>query len=104
MSDTTVMTAIPRALESYPSSVDQTLVADLAMRVQVEPFNAIATGVFLLAIAHTFATARFAGLAHRMQHRHDEARAHALPASPSLRAEALLEHLAGHDTIRFDAE
>ena len=29
------------------------------MRVQIEPFNAIATGVFLLAILHTFAAARF---------------------------------------------
>ena len=99
MSDTTVMTAIPRALESYPSTVDQTLVADLAMRVQVEPFNAIATGVFFLAIVHTFATARFAGLAHRVQHRHDEARAHALPASPSLRAEAL--HFLGEVEVVF---
>ena len=45
--DTTATTAIPRALESYPSA-NQTLAADLAMRVQIEPFNAIATGVFLL--------------------------------------------------------
>ena len=42
------------------------------MRVQIEPFNAIATGLFLLAILHTFAAARFARLAHRVQHRHDE--------------------------------
>lgn len=35
------------------------------------PFNAIATGIFLVAILHTFAAARFAALAHRVQHRHD---------------------------------
>jgi hypothetical protein len=99
MSDTAAITAIPRALESYPSIVDQSLAAELAMRVQIEPFNAIATGVFVLAIAHTFATARFAGLAHRVQHRHDEARAAGLPASPSLRAEAL--HFLGEVEVVF---
>ena len=56
--DTTAITAIPRALESYPSGADQTLAADLAMRVRMEPFNAIASGVFLLAILHTFEIGR----------------------------------------------
>src|SRR5215208_4080296 len=70
--DTTAIPAIPRALESYPSAADQTLAADLVMRVQIEPFNAIATGVFVLAILHTFAAARFARLAHQVQHRHDD--------------------------------
>lgn len=98
--DTTAITAIPRALESYPSGADQTLAADLAMRVQIEPFNAIATGVLFLAILHTFAAARFARLAHRVQHRHDEeARAHGRPASPSLRAEAL--HFFGEVEVVF---
>src|SRR5687767_9638112 len=93
-------TAIPRALESYPSGADQTLAADLAMRVQIEPFNAIATGVFFLAILHTFAAARFARLAHRVQHRHDEeARTHGLSATPSLRAEAL--HFLGEVEVVF---
>ena len=93
-------TAIPRALESYPSGADQTLTADLAMRVQIEPFNAIATGVFVLAILHTFAAARFARLAHRVQHRHDdEARVHGRPASPSLGAEAL--HFLGEVEVVF---
>src|SRR5688572_32360925 len=88
--DTTATTAIPRPLESYPSAADQTLAADLAMRVQIEPFNAIASGVFLLAILHTFAAARFARLSHHVQHRHDQkARTQGLPSSPSLRAEAL---------------
>src|SRR6187401_2961053 len=98
--DTTAITAIPRALESYPSTADQTLAADLAMRVQIEPFNLIATSVFFLAILHTFAAARFARLAHQVQHRHDEeARAHGLPATPSLRAEAL--HFLGEVEVVF---
>jgi hypothetical protein len=91
---------IPRALASYPSAADQSLAAELAMRVQVEPFNAIATGVFLLAILHTFAAARFAGLAHRVQHRSDEeARARGRPASPSLAAEGL--HFLGEVEVVF---
>lgn len=96
----TAVTAFPRALESYPSTADQTLAADLAMRVQMEPFNAIATGVFFLAIVHTFATARFAALAHRVQHRHDdEARGHGRPETPSLRAEVL--HFLGEVEVVF---
>jgi hypothetical protein len=97
---TSAIIAIPRALESYPSGADQTLAADLAMRVRIEPFNAIATGVFFLAILHTFAAARFAHLAHRVQHRHDEdARVHGRPASPSLRAEVL--HFFGEVEVVF---
>ena len=67
----TVVKDIPRPLETYPSAADQSLAAELAARVHLEPFNALATGVFLLAILHAFAAARFAALAHRVQHRHD---------------------------------
>ena len=97
---TTAVKEIPRALESYPSAADQSLAADLAMRVQIEPFNALATGVFLLAILHTFAAARFAVLAHRVQHRHDEeAQTNGRPSSPSLRAELL--HFLGEVEVIF---
>ena len=91
---------IPRALDSYPAAGDQTLVADLAMRVQIEPFNAVATAVFVLAILHTFAAARFAALAHRVQHTHDaEAAGGGRPPSPSLLAELL--HFLGEVEVVF---
>ena len=90
----------PRPLDAYPSAVDQSLMAELAGRVQLEPFNAIATGVFLLAILHTFAAARFAAMAHRMQHRADvEAQAQGRPRSPSLTAELL--HFLGEIEVVF---
>src|SRR5688572_23996481 len=91
---------IPRPLESYPSAVDQSLLAELSSRVQVEPFNALVTGIFLIAVLHTFAAPRFAALAHRVQHRHDE-RIHALrqPSSPSVRAELL--HFVGEVEVVF---
>jgi hypothetical protein len=91
---------VPRPLETYPSAADQTLARELVMRVQVEPFNAIATVIFVLAILHTFAAARFASLAHRVQHRHDEARrADGRPPLPSPRAEAL--HFLGEIEVVF---
>src|SRR5437870_1707119 len=97
---TTGATELPRAVESYPSAADQSLAAELAGRVRFEPFNALATGVFLLAILHTFAAARFAALAHRVQHRHD-ARAHAQrrPPLPSVTAELL--HVLGEVEVVF---
>ena len=95
-----VLTQIPRALENYPSAADQTLAGDLALRVQVEPFNAIATALFLLAIVHTFAAPRLAALAHRIQHRHDEdAWARRQIATPSLTAE--LFHFLGEVEVVF---
>src|SRR5690349_3254521 len=98
--DTPAAAAFPRSLQSYPSAADQTLVADLEMRVQIEPFNAVATGVFLLAILHTFASARFTALAHRAQHRHDElAGADGRSVAPSFRAEVL--HFFGEVEVVF---
>ena len=40
-------------------------------RVEFSPFNAVVTGIFALAILHTFLAARFSALAHVVQHRHD---------------------------------
>ena len=94
------MTEIPRPLTSYPSVPDQTLGAELAARIQAEPFNAIATGIFALAILHTFSAARIAALAHRVQQRHDRnAQAHRRPPSPSIAAELL--HFLGEVEVVF---
>jgi hypothetical protein len=92
--------AIPRPLETYPSAADQTLAQELSARIQLEPFNAIATGIFALAILHTFAAARFTALAHRVQHRHDhEAVAAGQAPRPSVRAEVL--HFLGEIEVVF---
>jgi hypothetical protein len=95
-----VAPAIPRALESYPLAADHTLASELVMRVQVEPFNALATGIFLLAVLHTFATARFATIAHAVQRRHDNRRrVHGLTSAPSVGAEVL--HFLGEVEVVF---
>ena len=85
MAPSTLVREIPRPLETYPSAADQSLAAELSARIQLEPFNALATGVFLVAVLHTFAAARFATLAHRIQHRHDaRAQSDGRPRSPSV--------------------
>lgn len=72
----------------------------LASRVRAEPFNAVATGIFLIAILHTFAAGWFAALAHRVQHDHDDrARAHGRTPAPSVRAGML--HFLGEVEVVF---
>jgi Putative Na+/H+ antiporter len=95
-----VQAEIPRSLDSYPSAAGQTLASDLATRVQVEPFNAVATAIFLLAILHTFAAPRVAALAHHVQHRQDARdRAEGRTPMPSVWAELL--HFVGEIEVVF---
>jgi hypothetical protein len=51
---------------------NSTLWQVLQHRVEVEPFNLVATVIFLLAIIHTFLTARFRHWAHVLEKRHEE--------------------------------
>jgi hypothetical protein len=89
----------PTPLSAYPPAQPD-LLATLADRVAVNPFNAIATGIFVLAILHTFAASRFAAWAHQLQHRHDaRMRARGLPPSPSVAAEAM--HFLGEVEVVF---
>ena len=55
----------PRALSSYPPTDGMTLLQVLAQRIEIEPFNAIATAIFTLAILHTFGASRITRYAHR---------------------------------------
>jgi hypothetical protein len=90
---------LPRALHDYPPG-GPSLLEELATRVRLEPFNAVATAIFLLAIVHTFATARIAALAHRVQHRHDaRSRGEGRPGTPSVAAEVL--HFVGEVEVVF---
>jgi hypothetical protein len=92
--------SLPRALSTYPDPPGDSLWSVLLDRVDIEPFNAIATAIFLLAIVHTFAAARFTLRAHRLQHAHDErARALGRPTRPSVAAEGL--HFLGEVEVVF---
>ena len=98
--DAAAIASFPRPLAEYPDFSGQPLSQVLAHRVELEPFNAIATGIFALAILHTFAAPRFTALAHRLQHRHDErAKADGRPPMPALAAEVL--HFFGEVEVVF---
>ncbi len=89
----------PVPLAAYPPDRDD-LFSTLADRVAIDPANAVATGIFVLAIFHTFSAKRFTEWAHRVQHRHDhrEKEAGRRP-SPSITAEIL--HFLGEVEVIF---
>ena len=90
----------PLPLSAYASSAGRPLVDVLWERVQAEPFNAVATVIFLLAVCHTFVAARFIEAAHRRQATADAAAAAAgRPLVPSVRAELL--HFFGEVEVVF---
>ena len=63
----------------------------------VDPLNVAATAIFLLAIVHTFLTARAITFAHRVQHRHDDRlRAAGQEPTPSIVANGL--HVIGESS------
>jgi hypothetical protein len=89
----------PLPLSAYPQ-VPGGLLDTIAARIAADPFNAVATAIFLLAIVHTFAAAQFTKLAHRVQHRHDAAsRAAGQRPTPSILGEAL--HFFGEVEVIF---
>jgi hypothetical protein len=76
------------------------LVDVLWARATLDPLNAVATGIFLLAVLHTFFASRFTNAAHRRQHEHDARRAAAgLRPNPSVAAEML--HFLGEIEVVF---
>ena len=86
--------AFPRPLDSYNDVGVTGLGAKLLHRARTEPFNVLATLLFLGAIVHTFLASRIMALSHRYQHlleRH--------PAPPGDEAT-----LVRHDRLRFRAQ
>jgi hypothetical protein len=57
----------PRPLDSYADAA-LSVGAKLISRIQQDPFNLLATALFLGAIIHTFLASRFMAIAHRYQH------------------------------------
>ncbi len=83
----------PLPLSAYSASLADGLVTMLRARIEADPFNAVATTIFFLAVLHTFFAARFIEAAHRLQHRRDAiASAAGLARRPSVAAELLHFH------------
>jgi hypothetical protein len=92
--------AFPLPLDAYPPPSSDGLLATLAARLEIDPFNALATAIFVIAIVHTFVAPRFAALAHRVQHHANErARAAGQRTRPSVAAEVL--HFMGEIEVVF---
>lgn len=90
----------PRSLSAYPSLPGQSLLAVLQSRIEADPFNAVATAIFVLAVLHTFVASWFTGLADRVQRRMDEQlAAQALAPRQSVKAELL--HFLGEVEVVF---
>jgi uncharacterized membrane protein YhaH (DUF805 family) len=64
--------AFPRALTNYGDAQIESIGARLAHRVEAEPFNAVATIIFVLAILHTFLSSKFLAMAHRWNDAHEQ--------------------------------
>jgi hypothetical protein len=88
----------PLPLSAYPPASD--LIEALKTRIALQPINAVATGIFALAVVHTFGAARFAALANEAQHAHDaRCDADGTPHTPSIKAEVL--HFLGEVEVIF---
>jgi hypothetical protein len=64
--------AFPTPLADYPDMQGASAWEVLKARAVAEPFNLVATGIFVLAIIHTFLAPSFMQLAHRLEHQHQE--------------------------------
>lgn len=90
----------PLPASAYPVEPGATLMQILAARLDVLPFNGIATGIFFLAVLHTFLATRFRHLAHAIQDAADaRADAAGVPRAPSFKAEVL--HFFGEVEVVF---
>jgi len=58
--------SFPRPLEMYPTP-SESMLDTLITRASMDPFNAVATLIFLLAILHTFAAGYFVKLSHKYE-------------------------------------
>ena len=100
MIDPLATVAYPLPLDQYPDPLGASVFEVLVARFHHAPFNAVATGIFALAVAHTFLTHRFIIWAHHVQDASD-ARCRAEGSDPRPSVAANLLHLLGEVEIVF---
>lgn len=61
----------PRPINEYQDERGASVIQVLKGRAQAEPFNVVATGIFLLAILHTFFARKFTRIAHHWRDEHE---------------------------------
>jgi hypothetical protein len=62
--------SFPKPLEEYHDEQVSGITAKLVQRIQAEPFNLVATLIFLAAIIHTFLAPKLMLVAHRLEHQY----------------------------------
>ena len=98
LADTGLAQPFPPPLDAYPAA--GSLAGQLAAGIEIEPFNAIATAIFVLAVVHTFVAARFTSFSHRLeQRRAEQLRSAGLPPRPGTLAG--LFHFLGEVEVVF---
>ncbi|MBC2713387.1 MAG: putative Na+/H+ antiporter [Desulfosarcina sp.] len=85
----------PPNLDSYGDKDMGSIISILKNRIQQEPFNLVASLIFLCAIIHTFLTGRFMVIAHRWAHDHEEKIKKGLAPRDSVHHGAELFHFLG---------
>ena len=85
----------PRSLESYNDGDLDSIFSILKNRVKQEPFNLIATLIFLCAIIHTFLTSKFMAIAHKWEHEHEQKKRQGFADKSSVHHRAELYHFLG---------
>ncbi len=66
------VSSFPRSIESYGDADFESVFEIIMHRIEEEPFNLLATIIFLLAIIHTFLGSKITSISHRLQQKHQE--------------------------------
>lgn len=91
----------PRNLESYRDAGMHSIWLILKHRVVQEPFNLVATLIFLCAIVHTFLTSKFLSVAHRWEAEHARRIEKGMADPDSIHPGAELFHFFGEVEVVF---
>ncbi len=91
----------PRKLDGYNDAAIDTIMGRLIQRAKAEPFNAVATLIFFLAIVHTFLSSKFMAIAHRLEHEHEDRQARGEMSQQSVSHGAELFHFLGEVEVIF---
>ncbi len=91
----------PPSLESYHDADVESIAAILKNRIKQEPFNLVASLLFLGAIVHTFLTSKFLTIAHKWEEEHRQKIERGLAPKHSVNILARVYHFLGEVEVVF---
>ena len=91
----------PIPLDSYGDADMEGIWSRLVHRIGVQPFNTIATVIFLLAIVHTFLSSRFQAIAHHREGEHEKLKAQRKVPKNSVSISGKVFHFLGEVEVIF---